>query len=64
MARRWLMMLNGTCSPAEYARMVMEKAMAAQSSALALSRKRRNMRSVVGPWHRKATANASRLRKR
>jgi hypothetical protein len=65
-ARRTMMMANGTCSPAEYARMVMEKAAAAQSTALALSRKRtrHNLRSVVGPWHRGATANAKRLRKR
>jgi hypothetical protein len=66
MARRMFMMANGTCSPAEYARMVMEKAAAAQSSALALSRKRsrRSAGSALRPWHRAATANAKRLRKR
>ena len=65
-ARRMLMIANGTCPPAEYARMVMEKATAAQRTALALSgkRTRRNPRSVIGPWHRGATANAKRLRKR
>jgi hypothetical protein len=65
-ARRWLMMLNGTCSPAEYARMTLEKAAAAQSSALALSRPRshRKIRSAVSPWHRRAKANAKRLRRR
>jgi hypothetical protein len=63
--RRTLMMADGTCTPAEYARMVLEKAAAAQSSALTLSGKRsRTLRSVVGPWHRGATANAKRLRKR
>lgn len=65
-ARRTMMMAQGTCSPAEYARMVMEKAAAAQRSALLLSRPRtrHNLRSVLGPWHRGATANAKRLRKR
>ena len=65
-ARRTLMMAQGTCTPAEYARMVIEKAAAGQSTALALSRKRtrHNLRSVLGPWHRGATANVKRLRKR
>ena len=65
-AWRTLMMANGTCSPSEYARMVIEKAAAAQRSARALSRKRtrNDIRSIVGPWHRGATANAKRLRKR
>jgi hypothetical protein len=64
-SRRMLLMLRGACTPAEYARMVLEKAAAAQASALALSRKRtrRNPRSVIGPWHRGASANAKRLRK-
>jgi hypothetical protein len=65
-ARRWLMMLNGTCSPAEYARMVFEKTAAAQGTALALSRPRshRKMSGAVAPWHRRAKANAKRLRRR
>jgi hypothetical protein len=63
-ARRTLMMAQGKCSPAEYARMVMEKAAAAQATALTLSHRRARMRSVIGPWHRGATANAKRLRKR
>lgn len=65
MARRWLMMLNGTCSPAEYARMLFEKTAAAQGTALALARprSRRKMRGAVEPWHRRAKANAKRLRR-
>jgi hypothetical protein len=65
-ARRTLLMLRGTCPPAEYARMLLEKTSAAQASALALSRKRggHRTRGVLGPWHRGATANAKRLRKR
>jgi hypothetical protein len=61
-ARRMMMMADGTCSPAEYARMVTEKAAAAQRSALALTGRRRGMRGVIGPWHRGATKNAKRLR--
>jgi hypothetical protein len=65
-ARRMLLMMGGTCSPAEYMRMVTEKAAAAQRSALVLSRprSRRNVRGAVSPWHRRAKANAKRLRKR
>jgi hypothetical protein len=66
MARRWLMIAGGTCSPAEYTRMVLEKAAAAQRSARALSRKRsrHDVGNAMRPWHRAATANARRLRKR
>jgi hypothetical protein len=63
-ARRMLMMADGTCSPTEYARMVAEKATAVQRSALALTGRRRSVRGVIGPWHRGARANAKRLRKR
>jgi hypothetical protein len=63
-ARRMLMMADGTCSPAEYARMVTEKAAAVQRSALTLTGRPRSMRGVIGPWHRSARANAKRLRKR
>lgn len=65
-ARRMLMMANGTCSPAEYTRMIMEKAAAAQASGLALSRQwtGRTSHNAIRPWHRGATANARRLRKR
>ena len=60
-ARRSLMIVQGTCSPAEYQRMAMEKALAMQQSALAVMHGRRK-REVLAPWHRRATANAKRLR--
>jgi hypothetical protein len=64
--RRALMMAGGTCSPAEYARMITEKAVAAQHTALVLARprSRRNVRGAVAPWHSRAKANAKRLRRR
>ena len=62
-ARRSLMMLQGTCSIAEYRRMVTEKAAAMQLSALAMMRGR-GKRQALAPWHRRATANAKRLRRK
>ena len=65
-ARRTWMMAQGRCSAAEYRRMVVEKAEAAQASATALARARskRQAEAVLTPWHRRVTANAKRLRKR
>ena len=60
-ARRSLMMVRGTCSPTEYQRMVAEKAAAMQLSALAVMGGR-GKRQVLTPWHKRATANAKRLR--
>jgi hypothetical protein len=62
-ARRWLMVLNGTCSGAEYRRMVVEKMRAARrSNASVLGRKAPS--AILAPWHGPAVANARRLRKR
>ncbi len=62
---RTLMMARGTCSPAEYARMVQEKAAAFGRSTALLSRsKPATLSALIEPWHRKATANARRLRRR
>ena len=64
-ARRSLMIAQGTCSPAEYQRMVMEKAMAMQRSGLALMRPSAGgVTAALAPWHRAARANAKRLRRR
>jgi hypothetical protein len=64
-ARRSLMIAAGSCSPAEYRRMVTEKAIAIQRSGLALMRPRGGrLSAAVAPWHRTARANAKRLRKR
>jgi hypothetical protein len=62
-ALRSLMMASGACSPAEYQRMALEKAAAFQQSALA-AMTGRGQQAVLAPWHRRATANARRLRKR
>jgi hypothetical protein len=62
-ALRGLMMAQGTCAPSEYQRMVMEKAAAAHHSALAMMLGR-GTKAVLRPWHKRARANAKRLRQR
>jgi hypothetical protein len=65
-ARRSWMMAQGTCSAAEYRRMVLEKAEAAQLSgkALGFPRGKSSATAVLAPWHRRAVANSKRLRKK
>jgi hypothetical protein len=63
MARRALMIAQNTCSPAEYERMVVEKAAAFQSSTLA-AMSGRGTCAVLSPWHLRAMANAQRLRRK
>jgi hypothetical protein len=65
-ARRTLMMTQGTCAPAEYQRMALEKAVAAARSGAALSRPRgkNRMTAVLAPWHGAAAKNARRLRRK
>lgn len=64
-AHRTCMMVGGTCSPAEYRRMVLEKTQAAQHSAVVLmSGSTHDFAAALAPWHGRATANARRLRKR
>jgi hypothetical protein len=63
MARRTLMIAQNACGPAEYKRMVIEKAAAFQSSTLA-AMSGRGMRAVLAPWHLRAAANAKRLRRK
>ncbi|HEV2097398.1 MAG TPA: hypothetical protein VGR45_00575 [Stellaceae bacterium] len=62
-ARRSLMIAQGTCSLAEYQKMAMEKAAALQQSALAVM-SGRGEKAALAPWHRRATANAKRLRRK
>ena len=62
-ARRSMMMARGACTTAEYKRMVMEKAAAAQDSALALVTGR-GARAALAPWRKRAAANARRLRRK
>ena len=60
------MMAQGTCSPAEYQRMVAEKAAAMQRSGLALATSSRKSRTIAAltPFHSRTMANAKRLRKK
>jgi hypothetical protein len=58
---RSLMMAQGTCSAAEYQRMVMEKAAAMQASTLALMTGRGHA-AAVAPYLVRSRANARRLR--
>jgi Na+/glutamate symporter len=58
---RTLMMAQGTCSAAEYQRMVMEKAAAMQASTVALMTGRGNA-AALAPYLVRSRANARRLR--
>jgi hypothetical protein len=62
-ARRTAMIAQGTLTAAEYQRMVMEKAAAAQQSAMAVMTGR-GKKAALQPWHKRATANARRLRRK
>ncbi len=62
--RRTRLMAEGKCTPAEYQRMMMEKADAAQASFMALAQPGApNPRAVLKPWLIRAKANARRLRR-
>ncbi|HEY2132369.1 MAG TPA: hypothetical protein VGH36_05250 [Acetobacteraceae bacterium] len=61
--RRSLLMAQGTCSAAEYQRMVIEKAVAAQASAFALMTGRGHA-AAVAPYLVRSRANARRLRRK
>jgi hypothetical protein len=60
---RSLMMAQGTCSIAEYQRMIMEKAAAMQASTFALMTGQGNG-AVLAPYLARSRANARRLRQR
>jgi hypothetical protein len=60
---RGLMMAQGTCSAAEYQRMVMEKAAAVQASTLALMTGRGHA-AALAPYLVRSRANARRLRRK
>jgi hypothetical protein len=62
-ARRTAMIAEGTITAAEYQRMVIEKAAALQQSAIA-AMTGRGKKAALSPWHRRATANARRLRRK
>jgi hypothetical protein len=60
--RRSLLMAQGTCSLAEYQRMVEEKAAATRSSAMTIL-KGGSPAAIMAPFVRRARSNARRLRK-
>jgi hypothetical protein len=62
-ARRTAMIARGTITTAEYQRMVMEKAAALQQSAVAIMTGQGG-KAALRPWHKRATANARRLRRK
>ena len=62
MARRASMMMQGTCTAAEYQRMMFEKMRAAQLSAVAIVFDQ-DVGAALAPWHRAARRNVRRLRK-
>ena len=59
---RSVMMMQGTCSVAEYSRMVSEKTAAMQQSALAMLTGASHD-AILKPYHVRAKANARRLRR-
>jgi hypothetical protein len=65
-AHRSLMMARGSCSPAEYSRMVLEKMSAATRSASVLARSGQGptWTALLAPWHVRAKVNARRLRRK
>ena len=62
MARRASMMMQGTCTAAEYQRMIFEKMRAVQLSAVAILFDQ-GVGAALAPWHRAARTNVRRLRK-
>ena|ERR1700676_748036 len=62
-ARRSWMLAQGKCSPTEFARMVLEKQRALSLSGFALL-SGASAASILAPFHRGATANAKRLRRK
>jgi hypothetical protein len=58
---RTALMVSGECSPAEYESMLSEKMRAMQQASMALVAGKQP-EDVLRPFHRRATANAERLR--
>lgn len=61
--RRTLLMVQGTCSSAEYRRMVTEKTAAIQTAMSAMVRGK-GQAAMVAPFVNRARANAHRLRRK
>jgi hypothetical protein len=63
--RRTQLIAEGKCTPAEYQRMMTEKADAARASLMAFTTPGApNPQAILQPWLSRATANAQRLRRR
>lgn len=64
--RRTMMMGTGACSPAEYRRMVREKADALRETMVLTWRTgaTASASALMAPWRRRAAANAKRLRRK
>jgi hypothetical protein len=64
--QRSMLIAQNACPPEEYLRMVQEKTEATMESGMKLlwSGGQASMASLIAPWHRRATANAKRLRKK
>jgi hypothetical protein len=62
-ARRTAMIARGACTPTEYQRMIIEKVAALQESTMAMMTGR-GKKAGLAPWHRRAKANARRLRRK
>jgi RNase P/RNase MRP subunit POP5 len=60
--RRSLMMVQGTCSAAEYQRMVLEKVLAMQRATLVAARGQSHA-AMLSPFVTRSRANAKRLRR-
>jgi len=60
---RTTMMAKGTCAPAEYQRMIAEKATAARRSMAALMTGK-SLTAALAPYSTRARANAKRLRRK
>jgi hypothetical protein len=58
---RTTLMMTGACSPAEYQRMMSEKMLAMQLAGAAMMAGE-DVEAVIKPFHKRATANAKRLR--
>ena len=65
-AHRTMLMAQNKCTPAEYQRMVAEKAAAAMDSGMKFvtSGGRASMAALLAPWNTRVTANSKRLRRK
>jgi hypothetical protein len=61
--RRTLLMMRGTCSPAEYRRMTAEKA-AAMQAAMGAAMRGKGRAAILAPFVSRAGTNARRLRRK